>query len=152
MPNSHSVNTYGPALITALVIVFAVVYGFQFFTPKVATKKIFVGDTPVQVRLADTQPLRAKGLSGSDPLLALEGMLFVFPEDGSYSFWMKDMKFAIDILWLSSDGYIVYALQALSPETYPHSFASPMPARYVLEVPSGFMEIHHVSVGDKVTF
>lgn len=102
------------------------------------------------MKVADTPALREKGLSGKDPLLPLEGLLFVFPQDGSYSFWMKDMKFSIDILWISSDGYIVHALQALSPESYPHTFTSPEPARYVLELPSGFMERHEIFVGDKV--
>jgi uncharacterized membrane protein (UPF0127 family) len=78
-------------------------------------------------------------------------MLFVFPEDGRYSFWMKDMTYAIDVLWLSKEGQIVYAIPGLAPESYPKTFTSDTPARYVLELRAGFMDLHNVSVGDFVS-
>lgn len=74
-------------------------------------------------------------------------MLFVFDEPGHYAFWMKDMRFPIDIIWAGPDGRVVHIEENLSPETYPNSFSSALPAQYVLEVPAGFAQAHAVQLG-----
>jgi hypothetical protein len=109
------------------------------------------GET-ISVVLADTEALRKKGLSGRESLAQDEGMLFIFPEDGKYAFWMRDMRFPIDILWLSDTGAVVYMVQNVSPETYPENFAPYDPARYVLELPTGWAREHNVQIGDIVRF
>ncbi|MEK7133517.1 MAG: DUF192 domain-containing protein [Patescibacteria group bacterium] len=119
-----------------------------------------VGNTTVRVSVMDTPEERQIGLSGRERLAPDEGMLFIFPEDGQYAFWMKDMRFSIDILWLSAsdrpsrdgseDGRVVYMLENVSPDTYPQSFVSSGPARYVLELPAGFVGRNNVSLGDIV--
>ena len=78
---------------------------------------------PIRISIADTETARQQGLSGRAGLAADEGMLFVFPEDGTYAFWMKDMLFSIDILWLSGDGAVVYMAENVSPDTYPKIFS-----------------------------
>ncbi|MDP2648937.1 MAG: DUF192 domain-containing protein [bacterium] len=104
----------------------------------------------VRVAIADTDSSRARGLGGRENLARDEGMLFVFPESGIYGFWMKDMNFAIDILWLSSDGRIVYMVQNVSPDTYPQDFTPEEEARYVLELPAGWASEYNVEMGDHV--
>ena len=106
-----------------------------------------VGQT-VRVTLADTEEKRAQGLSGRSGLAPDEGMLFIFQADGRYSFWMKDMQFSIDILWLDAEGQVVYMAQNVSPDTYPRGYRSDRDARYVLELPSGWAERYNVRVGD----
>ena len=104
----------------------------------------------IHVSVADTLESRARGLGGREGLAPDEGMLFIFPKDGDYAFWMKDMRFSIDILWLSVDGEVIYSIENLSPATYPRSFVSQRPARYVLELPTGYVEAHRVKEGDIV--
>ena len=111
----------------------------------------------VRVTVADTESARQKGLSGRAGLAADEGMLFVFAQDGEHAFWMKDMRFSIDILWLreslstgSGQAVVVYMAQNVSPDTYPQSFRPNVPARYVLELPAGYAKEHTVSIGDIV--
>ncbi len=104
----------------------------------------------VRVAVADTPDARAQGLGGRAGLAADEGMLFVFPADGKYAFWMKDMRFSLDILWLSSEGRVVSLVERVSPSTYPHDFVSDAPARYVLELPAGYVRAHAVRLGDTV--
>lgn len=108
---------------------------------------IVFGDTTVFVEVADTSEERALGLGGRDSLPDSRGMLFVFATDGLYSFWMKDVPFSIDILWIDSRKRVVYVAERVSPESYPDAFVSPVFARYVLEVPSGFSREHGVGVG-----
>ena len=74
-----------------------------------APRPLFMkGRILVCASVADTPEARQQGLSGRAGLGESEGMLFVFPKDGEYAFWMKDMRFSIDILWLSGNGTIVY--------------------------------------------
>ena len=116
------------------------------------TRMISVGGTDVHVAIADTEPEREQGLSGVSGLKEDEGMLFIFEKDGIYSFWMKDMLFSIDMLWISSEGRVVFIAPSVAPDTYPHAFTPDTPARYVLEIPAGFAAEHEIAVGSKVAF
>ncbi|QQG38342.1 MAG: DUF192 domain-containing protein [Candidatus Kaiserbacteria bacterium] len=104
----------------------------------------------IRISVADTDEERQLGLSGREGLAQDEGMLFIFPEDGLHAFWMKDMLFSIDILWLSAEGKIVHIEKSVSPDTFPSSFSPSAPARYVLELPAGFSERYTVMQGDVV--
>jgi len=120
-------------------------------TPKPASGEYTaatLGDVPIRLQLADTPAERVQGLSGRDGLAEDEGLLFIFEEDGHHAFWMKDMRFSIDILWLKADGEVVDIASNVAPETYPQSFAPSIPARYVLELPAGFAERYTIEVGD----
>jgi len=105
------------------------------------------GDTVVKVDIADTYELHVRGLSGRGSLAEDEGMLFIYSEDGYYSFWMPDMLFPIDIIWLDANYKVVFVKKNATPESYPETFSPSGPSRYVLEVPSGFAERHGVSAG-----
>jgi len=111
---------------------------------------IRIAGRSVKVSIADTPASRERGLGGRAGLGPDEGMLFVFPEDGRHAFWMKDMRFSIDIVWLSADGYVIAIAPSVSPKTYPHSFAPQTPARYVVELPAGFSERYDLRAGDKI--
>ena len=111
---------------------------------------IEIGGQKITIEIADTDQAREKGLGGRDSLLEDGGMLFIFPEDGVYSFWMKDMRFPIDIMWLSADGRIVDLLENVSPDTYPTAFSPKKPARYVLELPANTVKRLKTRLGDIV--
>ena len=111
---------------------------------------VTINGQTVNITRADTPETRSRGLSGRSELSFDEGMLFVFPEDGAYGFWMKDMHIPIDIIWMSQDGVVVDMAQNVSPDTYPASFFPKTPARYVLEVATGFAERYSVRIGDTV--
>lgn len=89
------------------------------------------------LEIAETPDERRQGLSDRSSLGALDGMLFVFAEEGRHSMWMKDMLFSLDIIWIDDERRVVFIEEYVSPETYPRTFASPEPARYVLEVDAG---------------
>ena len=87
-----------------------------------------------RVRIADSLAERAQGLSGTAALAPDEGMLFVFERAGMYGFWMKDMYYPIDIIWLNDELRPVGITKNISPDTFPTVFYPPVPVRYVLEV------------------
>ena len=111
-----------------------------------------VGGNTFYVDVVDEPRSRTQGLSGRSPLASNEGMLFVFPEADTHSFWMKDMKFAIDIIWISENGEIVHIEKGIEPKTYPKSFISKQNALYVLEVLSGTVDNSKIEVGEEVFF
>jgi uncharacterized protein len=113
-------------------------------------RPLAIGEQTVFVSVADTPEMRERGLGGRTGLSADEGMLFIFDKEDIHPFWMKDMRFSIDILWLANDGTVIYIERDVSPDTYPQVFSSDKPARYVLELPVGYSAAHHIKVGDKV--
>ena len=132
----------------------ALVLGLFFWgnggTSEETPPAVHVNGQTVHIALADTPETRSRGLSGRSELSFDEGMLFVFPEDGAYGFWMKDMQIPIDIIWMSQAGVVVDMALNVSPDTYPASFFPKTPARYVLEVAAGFAERYSVRIGDTV--
>jgi uncharacterized membrane protein (UPF0127 family) len=116
------------------------------------TTYLRIGNTPVQIAEADTPQDRDRGLSGTTRLNKGTGMWFVFDRDDQHSFWMHDMNYAIDIIWVSRDLRVVHIEHSVEPDTFPDAFTPPTPARYVLEVESGFATEHGIEVGSKVTF
>ena len=111
-----------------------------------------IAGVTLKIDLALTPEAREKGLSGRKELKNDEGMLFVFNHMDKYPFWMKDMNFPIDIIWIGEDYRVVYIKKNASPESYPETFVSTQNARYVLEVISGFSEKNNLKEGDEVEF
>ncbi len=140
-------------LVPVLVLVSA---AFVFFDTSDSVSPglvpITVGEAKLVAGIADTEAERAQGLSGRSELAQDEGLLFIFPNPGIYGFWMKDMRFAIDILWFDADKRLVGISRQIDPSTYPQSFAPQAPAQYVLEVPAGYAEAKNIKLGDQLTF
>ncbi|MEK9185004.1 MAG: DUF192 domain-containing protein [Patescibacteria group bacterium] len=113
-----------------------------------STPKIYFGNNKVNLIIADTEAKREKGLGGFTVLSSDTGMLFVFPESGIYPFWMKDMQFPLDIIWLDEKCIITHIEKKVSPETYPESFVSDKNSLYVLETNAGFVEKNNLKTGD----
>jgi uncharacterized protein len=116
----------------------------------VPERTIQAGGVTLAIAVADTAQERERGLSGTTALGEDQGMLFIFDTSSQHSFWMKDMGYSIDILWISSEKRVVYIEKDVSPSTFPHAFTPPTPARYVLEVPAGFSDAHGLKVGDEI--
>lgn len=119
--------------------------------------EISVAGNKVFVEIMDTDAKRAMGLSGRSSLSQKEGMLFVFEEkDIMPAFWMKNMQFAIDIIWIN-DGKVVQVdknIPAPSPQTPDSQLVLYKPEEsidYVLEVASGFSEKNKVVVGSEIS-
>lgn len=95
----------------------------------------------IEVRVADDPAERQLGLSYFKTLPDDQGMLFLFEKLGNYPFWMKDMNFPIDIVWLrrtSADTFeVVYIAEGVDPSTYPQTIDPKTDADAVLEVGAG---------------
>ncbi len=115
-------------------------------------RPLMIGDTELQVALASLPPEQRQGLSGTKTLPDDEGMLFLFPTETKPSFWMKDMNYSLDIIWIGADKKVAEIMPNLAPSTYPKSFTPKKPAQYVLEVPAGFAEKNNIMIGTAMSF
>jgi uncharacterized membrane protein (UPF0127 family) len=111
----------------------------------------------LQVQIADTKPLQTRGLMFQEKLPYDQGMLFVFEGEDARSMWMLNMQFALDLLWLDSDGKVVHIEKDAQPcksalETMACTFTNGngKPAKYVLEVTSGFVDMFNITENSKL--
>ncbi len=88
-----------------------------------------------------------KGLGGRKNIPDNYGMLFVFPKDASYGFWMKDMLTPIDMIWVTDTGTIIGIASDVLPSTYPNVFYPPGPVRFVIETKVGLAAEKKWTVG-----
>lgn len=111
-----------------------------------------VGNTTVRAEIAQSIGQHERGLSGRARLGENEGMLFVFGIADRYPFWMKEMRFPLDIIWIASGKVVDITRNLPAPRDgeAPASAFPSTPADQVLEVNAGFSERYGVKVGDGV--
>lgn len=122
----------------------------SFFAGNAQASSVCMKNTCVQVEVVTTPVDMMRGLQGRDRLEDDHGMLFVFEKEDLYRFWMKDMKFSIDIIWLDHQGKII-TITPSRPACMKESCDVYVPsgkAMYVLEVQSGYALKHHFKTGD----
>lgn len=100
--------------------------------------------------VANTSREREQGLSNTHSLNSSNGMFFVFDEADEHGFWMKDMEFSIDIIWINEENQIVDMMENVSPDTYPQVFKPEVPVKFVLETVAGWAKENGVDIGDTV--
>jgi len=114
--------------------------------------QIIIGNNVWDVEIAKNDADRVNGLSNRKILYKNTGMLFVFDKMGPLSFWMKDMLFSIDMIFLDSSWRIVLIESNLQPDTFPKTFGSSVESQYVLELNASEASGHDLKVGDQAIF
>jgi len=109
------------------------------FWPAKARTQVAVGGVSFDVQMATTPRAREQGLSGQTGLGERQGMFFVFDKPDQYVFWMKDMLFPIDILYIRKGRIVDMALNMPQPKIgeTPVSYRPSESADRVLEVAAG---------------
>jgi uncharacterized membrane protein (UPF0127 family) len=116
---------------------------------------ITVNDVKLVADIAENSTQRSKGLSVKDTLNENEGMLFVFSAEREHSFWMKNMKFPIDIIWLDDDQEVVHvehSLEPCIPDSFCPTYKPDRNSLYVLETVAGFAQKYNVTDNTYVDF
>lgn len=114
--------------------------------PELANEAEF-GGVSLRIEYATTPEKRERGLGGRDGIPADYGMLFAFPKDGLYGFWMKNTLVSLDIFWLDAQGHVVYIATDVATSSYQNVLYPPAPARYVLETAAGFARARGIATG-----
>ncbi|AMK77999.1 MULTISPECIES: DUF192 domain-containing protein [Methylomonas] len=107
----------------------------------------------VYVAIAANESEREHGLMFRQALAEDQGMLFVYPDQSQRAVWMKNTLLALDVVFLSGDGRIAALLKDLQPCSKDpcRIYNSKVPARYILELPAGFIDKHAIKIGQTVT-
>lgn len=119
---------------------------------------MFIGDAVYTVDLAVSAEERSQGLSGRPSLDTDRAMLFVYEVDRPRTFWMPDMRFPLDMVWIRSD-CIVDGVTADVPHPPPDTlldqlprYPSTGPVRFILEINAGQAEARGIGPGSPVRF
>jgi uncharacterized membrane protein (UPF0127 family) len=120
--------------------------------------EVRIGRLAVTAELARTPEERTRGLSGRSALPEGAGMLFVFPNEQQPTFWMKDMRFPLDFVWISADKHVVAVTEQVpppapgTPDSVLPLYSPTGPVLYTLEVNGGLVAQLGVHAGDPVAF
>lgn len=107
-------------------------------------------NTCVDLEVVSTNSARTLGLSGRKAMDKNKGMLLDFRQPGKYCIWMKDMNFALDVLWLNERYEIDQMMENVTPDTYPKSFCGPSSSRYIVEVRDGVVRLADLHIGQRI--
>lgn len=146
---------------TIYIVISIFVIGFFAFEVKktilpsssISQPTVKIKSKIIKVEIADEFKEQIQGLSDRKNLCPECGMLFIFNNKQERTFWMKNMNFPIDIIWLN-DKIITNISHNLPPEgDKPENlYKSSSNVNYVLEVNSGFSEKNNIKTGDRVIF
>jgi len=143
-------------IISIVLLVVIVAVGAIFFSSK--NKKSFVEfpshNLKIEVELAENIVAQAKGLMFRKSLAPNSGMLFVFSDELQRTFWMKNTKIPLDLLFISADKKTVEIKENFEPcqENNCPTYHSQVAAKYVLEVNAGFVKSNNIQLGETVAF
>lgn len=119
-------------------------------------KVLILSDDPIEVdvEIAKTPSQHSIGLMNRESLGYNEGMLFVFSSEDNRSFWMKDTKIALDMIFVGQDTKIVGIIEDVQPCTSDPcpSYSIEDSSMYVLEINSGFVSENGIKIGDQLGF
>lgn len=157
-------------IVTLITIVILGVFSFQFQSCKEDQKTIkpvvvefkkegelilkTANDSIIKnldIEIADDEYQTQTGLMYRDSMEQNQGMLFIFPVEDLLGFYMKNTKFALDIIYIDSDKKIVSFQKNAQPYSE-DSLPSNVPAKYVLEVNAGLADAWQLKVGDKIEY
>jgi uncharacterized protein len=161
---------FGGVVFTMLTLGSLALAGCMFSSPKLAEQKITtstptftdhqrikiqLGDSPeIEVEVVNSEDSIIQGLSGRTEIGA-DGMLFIFSESQTPRFWMKEMKFDLDMIWIKNWTVVDITEQVPAPE--PSTPLNKLPlyqpnqsVDMILEVPAGSVEKWRLKTGDQI--
>lgn len=145
-------------------------------TPALRVISVIINDHTLSAEVADTDKTRTQGLSGRTTLAADHAMLFAYAHPGQQYFWMIDMQFPLDIVFLDGDKHVLSIASeveacigkdacipngpAFNPNTCRPGLSqsqcpllpSPPNTQYVLELPAGSAKTLGMQLGTPVSF
>lgn len=142
-----------PKKIIFIIIILILVIGITFAVYEYRGRnRVCFKDNCFEVELAKTDEERMLGLMFRKSLGQNRGMLFIFPEEGIYSFWMKNTRIPLDIIWINENKDVVFISEHTQPckEDFCPSITPPEKAKYVLEINGGVSKEIGLGVGDSV--
>src|SRR3989344_360628 len=141
-------------IITVVIIAVAII-AVIFLIMSFSKSQVCFRSHCFDAKIADTPELREKGVMFVKSLPEKKGMLFIFPESGKHSFWMKNTLIPLDMVWINSNKEIVFIRGNAQPCLANEVCVGIVPnqdAKYVLELKAGSVDRIGLQVGDVLSF
>lgn len=145
---------FGGLIVVLIILIF---FAFRFI--QTGGKTADIKGQSIKLEIADSPEERQKGLSKRESLPQDTGMVFIFDKDDTYSFWMKDMQFPIDIIFLKDTKVVsvfhevpAFVGQGDAKTQNMTLYAPKTPANRVLELNAGQAKKYGLKEGDTITF
>jgi len=146
---------------TKIIFLFLIVFALILFVGLASNFKSFfqgeefyvvIKEQKIYVKIADSPEEKKQGLSGRESLAEDRGMLFIYPEPGNYSFWMKEMKFNLDFVFINDQKVVDLKENIPFPKEgeEPQTIRAEATFDKVLEINQGIIEKLGIKVGDEV--
>jgi uncharacterized protein len=135
-----------------VILVFIVLLSIVITNLNKKTPQVTVNDKTFKVLVAKTDQEKQIGLSNKKNLPQNEGMLFLFANPGFYSFWMKEMEFPIDIIYIKGDKVTTIIKNAQPPSDNENltTFQPKKESDKVLEVNAGDADKYKITEGSTI--
>src|SRR5579872_5412747 len=133
-----------------LIVIGVVIYQFSL-KPSNSTQSVTIDNHTFNVELAKNPDEQQKGLGDRNNLDINKGMLFIFDKSDYYSFWMKDMRFPLDMIFIRGNK-IVYIFQNVPIKPFNNVEQTTQPADKVLEINAGLSKKYGFKIGDIVIY
>lgn len=141
-------------LIFAVVIIILIAISYFSISTLTSARNQKIADIKghrISLEIADDEAEQRKGLSARDSLPKDKGMLFKFKKADTHTFWMKDMRFPIDIIFINNDK-IVTIYENVQPENDKNAnlslYTSTKPADKVIEINAGLAKEFGLKTGE----
>jgi len=119
----------------------------------VSTNFVVIKNRKVFLDVADNREKITQGLMGVDNIEENQGMVFLFKKPDYKTFWMKNMKISLDIVFISNEKVVKMYKEVPVCEKNPCPlYGSKYKIDSVIEFKKGFCEKYNVKIGDKITF
>lgn len=99
-----------------------------------------IGGVSFTLEIADTRLKQIRGLTRRESIPENYGMVYVLDAPSRYAYWMKEMLFATDVVWLDAFYRVIDLEAGITPQTYPKIYEPDQPALFVLELPAGSIQ------------
>ena len=144
-------------ILIIIILIFIFVTASFFIQKASNTKKVFrINGHHLVVDIADNDKSRSQGLSGRVSMAPNEGMIFIFPTAGFYRFWMKEMIFPLDFIWINDKKVVDITQNVPTPTSNDlstlNTFTSKIPFDKVIEVNSGIIKSFNIKPGDIMSY
>ncbi len=120
-----------------------------------ASSKVTIGNHTFSVSVVKSQKDQEIGLSGRNSIADTQGMLFLFTKPDYYTFWMRDMKFPLDIVFIRNNKIVTIFQNTPKPQDNQNVYSLPLykPIQFadmVLEMNAGLTQKDTIKIGDTV--
>ena len=140
--------------IALVLVILGLFGGYWYYTYIYGTEDlalVVINQHQFHLEIARTKEEQTKGLANREKLFPSEGMIFVFDVPQASGFWMQDVKFPLDIIWVKNNMVVEYVSNAQpSPPASLTTYFPPREIDYALELPAGSIQQYGIDVGVEV--